>query len=149
MDESLLNVGLEIKNCRIEAGLSQEQLSSICGVERAQLSRVESGEVLGVTYATIEKILNSLGKTLTPSKILSKHNMPVHPFVKWAGGKTQLLEIIEAHLPKHFNRYFEPFVGGGALLFKLQPESFSINDMNNDLVCAYQCFQNDELFEAL
>lgn len=149
MKESLSNVGTEIRNYRIEAGMSQEQLSSLCGVERAQLSRVESGEVLGVTYATIEKILNSLGRTLTPSKIIKKEKLSVHPFVKWAGGKTQLLEVIESHLPEHFNRYYEPFVGGGALLFKLQPNTFSINDMNSELICAYQCFQNDELFEAL
>ena len=149
MDESLSNIGKEIKSFRIEAGLSQEQLSSKCGVERAQLSRVESGEVLGVTYATIEKILNSLGKTLIPSKILTKQTISVHPFVKWAGGKTQLLDAIQAHLPEQFNRYFEPFVGGGALLFKLQPDAFSINDMNSELISAYQCFQNDELFHAL
>lgn len=149
MDESLSNIGNNIRIYRTESGMSQESLSSLCGVERAQLSRVESGEVLGVTYATIEKILNSLGRTLVPSKIIKNQNLPVHPFVKWAGGKTQLLNIIESHLPEHFNRYFEPFVGGGALLFKLQPKSFSINDMNTELFCAYKCFQNDKLFHAL
>lgn len=35
-----------------------------------------------------------------------------HPFVKWAGGKTQLLDVITSHLPENYNRYFEPFVGG-------------------------------------
>lgn len=149
MEKTMKNVGKEIKSFRIEAHLSQEQLALICGVERPQLSRIESGEVLGVTYATIERILNSLGRTLTPSKIVLKQNIAVHPFAKWAGGKTQLLDIIEQHLPEHFNRYFEPFIGGGALLFKLQPNAFSINDMNSELVCAYECFTNDELFEAL
>ena len=43
------------------------------------------------------------------------------PFVKWAGGKRQLLEQIKARLPKHFNGYMEPFVGGGAVYFDLQP----------------------------
>lgn len=45
------------------------------------------------------------------------------PFVKWAGGKRQLLEQIKARLPKHFNGYMEPFVGGGAVYFDLQPEN--------------------------
>lgn len=150
METSLITIGNDIKNFRIEAGLSQEQLSTICGVERSQLSRIEAGEVLGVTYATIEKILNSLGRTIQHVKIENKEEcFDIKPFVKWAGGKTQLLETIEKHLPDHYNRYFEPFVGGGALLFKLQPKSFSINDMNEELVSVYNCFQNDSLFNGL
>ncbi|MDY0139074.1 MAG: Dam family site-specific DNA-(adenine-N6)-methyltransferase [Candidatus Izemoplasmatales bacterium] len=150
METSLLSLGNDIKNYRMQAGMSQEQLASICGVERSQLSRIESGEVLGVTYATIEKILNSLGRTIQHVKIEEKdEKLDIHPFVKWAGGKTQLLEMIEKHLPEKFNRYFEPFVGGGALLFKIQPKSFSINDMNSELICVYECFQNDGLFSSL
>ncbi|MFX1276673.1 MAG: DNA adenine methylase [Promethearchaeota archaeon] len=42
-----------------------------------------------------------------------------HPFVKWAGGKRQLIHKIERYLPKTFNKYIEPFVGGGALLYLL------------------------------
>ena len=52
----LVSVGEEIRVYRVEAGLSQEELSKICGVERSQLSRIESGEVQGVTFVTIEKI---------------------------------------------------------------------------------------------
>ena len=70
----------------------------------------------------------------------------MHPFVKWAGGKTQLLDTIESHLPSSFSRYFEPFVGGGALLLKIQPKSFSINDMNDELLSVYRCLCDDELF---
>ena len=150
MQTSLLSLGNDIKKYRIQAGMSQEQLAAICGVERSQLSRIESGEVLGVTYVTIEKILNSLGRTIQHVKIEEKEEkFNIHPFVKWAGGKTQLLETIEKHLPEKFNRYFEPFIGGGALLFKIQPKSFSINDMNSELMCVYECFQNDALFTSL
>lgn len=150
MRSSLTNVGSDIKKMRIENGLSQEQLSNLCGVERSQLSRIESGEVLGVTYATIEKILDSLGRKVDfVKKETIDKNYDIKPFVKWAGGKTQLLEAIEKHLPKFFNRYFEPFVGGGALLFKLQPKFFSINDMNQELVSVYECFQRDDLFDGL
>ena len=46
----------------------------------------------------------------------------VKPFVKWVGGKTQLLPVIHEMMPKDYNRYYEPFVGGGALFFDLQPE---------------------------
>lgn len=150
METSLSSIGNDIKTYRIQAGMSQEQLSLLSGVERAQLSRIESGEVLGVTYATIERILNSLGRTIQHIKIEEKEKkLNVHPFVKWAGGKTQLLETIVNHLPEKFNRYFEPFVGGGALLFKLQPKSFCINDTNTELICVYECFQSDGLFNSL
>ena len=44
------------------------------------------------------------------------------PFVKWAGGKRQLLSQIRERMPKKYNNYFEPFVGGGAVFFELLPE---------------------------
>ena len=147
----LVSVGEEIRVYRVEAGLSQEELSKICGVERSQLSRIESGEVQGVTFVTIEKILRSLKKKIEIKSIKkdSVEKLILHPFVKWAGGKTQLLEVIESHLPKKFNRYYEPFVGGGALLFKIQPIDFVINDLNSELISVYECFQNDSLFNGL
>ena len=148
MEMMLSSLGNDIRNFRMEAGLSQEQLSTLCGMDRAQLSKIEKGTVIGVTFNTIAKIYDALGMKLVPVKEEIK-NLDVHPFVKWAGGKTQLLEVIESHLPETFNRYFEPFVGGGALLFKLQPKAFSINDSNEELICVYRCLENNELFELL
>lgn len=63
-------------------------------------------------------------------------NKPV-PFVKWAGGKRQLVPEIRKRMPQSFNRYFEPFVGGGALFFELQPNNAVINDINRALIHAY------------
>lgn len=148
MEMMLSSLGNDIRNFRMEAGLSQEQLSTLCGMDRAQLSKIEKGTVIGVTFNTIAKIYDALGMKLVPVKEEVK-NLDVHPFVKWAGGKTQLLEVIESHLPETFNRYFEPFVGGGALLFKLQPKAFSINDSNEELIFVYKCLENNELFELL
>ena len=148
MEMMLSSLGNDIRNFRMEAGLSQEQLSTLCGIDRAQLSKIEKGTVIGVTFNTIAKIYDALGMKLVAVKEEVK-NLDVHPFVKWAGGKTQLLEVIESHLPETFNRYFEPFVGGGALLFKLQPKAFSINDSNEELICVYKCLENNELFELL
>ena len=148
MEMMLSSLGNDIRNFRMEAGLSQEQLSTLCGMDRAQLSKIEKGTVIGVTFNTIARIYDALGMKLVPVKEEVK-NLDVHPFVKWAGGKTQLLEVIESHLPETFNRYFEPFVGGGALLFKLQPKAFSINDSNEELICVYKCLENNELFELL
>jgi len=70
-------------------------------------------------------------------------NTTIVPFVKWAGGKRQLLNVIEENLPKKFNRYYEPFIGGGALLFHLQPETAVINDLNKELIDTYKAIRND------
>lgn len=59
------------------------------------------------------------------------------PFVKWAGGKRQLLSQIEKRLPPKFNTYIEPFVGGGAVFFYLQPKKAVINDLNEALINVY------------
>lgn len=64
------------------------------------------------------------------------------PFVKWAGGKTQLLDEIRKHYPARIEKYSEPFVGGGAVLFdvlqKSKPEKVLINDINLNLVNTYE-----------
>ncbi|MBC8490293.1 MAG: DNA adenine methylase, partial [Bacteroidetes bacterium] len=68
---------------------------------------------------------------LTLYNIRSKDSL-VQPFLKWAGGKRQLLPFIRKYLPKNFNIYFEPFLGAGAVLFDLQPEKAFINDLNEE-----------------
>lgn len=65
-------------------------------------------------------------------------NTNLLPFVKWAGGKRQLLDRIKERLPLKYNNYFEPFVGGGAVLFELKPEKAIINDINASLINAYK-----------
>lgn len=69
-------------------------------------------------------------------------NKNVIPFVKWAGGKRQLLDKISERLPQTYNNYFEPFIGGGAVLFDLQPERAVINDINASLINAYRIIAN-------
>ncbi len=78
-------------------------------------------------------------------------NFKISPFVKWAGGKRQLLEEIDKRMPKDFNRYFEPFVGGGAVLFNLQPIDAIINDINKSLINAYRQIKQSpiELIKAI
>lgn len=59
------------------------------------------------------------------------------PFLKWAGGKRQLLPAIRANLPASFARYHEPFVGGGAVFFDLAPKRAVLSDANDELVSCY------------
>ena len=60
------------------------------------------------------------------------------PFVKWAGGKRQLLSQIQERMPENYNHYFEQFVGGGAVFFLTQPSKALINDINKALINTYQ-----------
>ena len=77
------------------------------------------------------------------------------PFVKWAGGKRQLIVELEKNLPKKFNTYFEPFLGGGALLFHLLNQNLSlkcnVSDLNSDLILAYIAIRDkvEHLIESL
>ena len=65
------------------------------------------------------------------------------PFVKWAGGKGQLLDRLITRMPKEYNHYYEPFIGGGAMLFELTPEQAVINDVNAQLVNIYRQLKQD------
>lgn len=63
------------------------------------------------------------------------------PFVKWAGGKGQLLDRLKNRFPDRFNTYYEPFVGGGALLLDVKPSRAVINDINEQLINVYRCLK--------
>lgn len=78
-------------------------------------------------------------------------NLNVAPFVKWAGGKRQLLSKIKERMPEQYNDYYEPFVGGGAVVLELQPENAVINDINKSLINAYTQIANnpDEFLDAV
>jgi DNA adenine methylase len=65
------------------------------------------------------------------------------PFLKWAGGKRQLLPELLRHAPKPFGRYFEPFVGGGALFFALRPARATLADVNARLIRTYKGVRDD------
>ena len=77
------------------------------------------------------------------------------PFVKWAGGKRQLLPVIASHIPSKFERYFEPFLGGGAVFFSLVSKEIKtkwhISDLNSDLVLSYVTIRDNvkELVSSL
>ena len=69
--------------------------------------------------------------------VLEKLKEETYPIVKWVGGKRQLMFELLKNMPKNYNRYFEPFIGGGALFFELQPENAYVSDMNEELINLY------------
>ena len=71
------------------------------------------------------------------------------PFVKWAGGKRQIIDKLKKYVPEEFGTYYEPFVGGGALLFELSPSVAVINDSNEELMNVYNVLCNEEKFKKM
>ena len=78
-------------------------------------------------------------------------NIILAPILKWVGGKRQLLNEINPLLPKRITTYVEPFVGGGAVLFSLQPKKAIVNDFNKDLINVYKIVRDNpqELLDIL
>lgn len=76
---------------------------------------------------------------------MGKNNKLVAPFLKWVGGKRQLMPSIVELLPKNLKdlSYIEPFIGGGAVLFHLQPKNAIINDFNDELINVYRVIKNN------
>ena len=68
---------------------------------------------------------------------MSKTSIELKPFTKWTGGKRQLLPELLELMPKKYNRYYEPFIGGGALFFKVMPDKATISDLNSNLIYSY------------
>jgi len=81
---------------------------------------------------------------------IKDNNLP-KPFLKWAGGKRQILNELRNYYPKDFNRYFEPFLGGGAVFFDLIPKSAVLSDLNKELINCYIKVRDevDELINKL
>ncbi len=80
----------------------------------------------------------SLNAIFHPKLVRQKQTIKCKPFLKWAGGKTQLLPELMARIPRNYNHYFEPFIGGGAMFFALQPPQATLSDINPDLINLYQ-----------
>ena len=80
-----------------------------------------------------------------------EHIAHAAPVVKWVGGKRQLLPQILPLIPKRMSAYCEPFLGGGAVLFALQPRRALVNDLNQDLITVYRVIKEnaDALIEHL
>lgn len=82
---------------------------------------------------------------------MSELLLGLKPFTKWTGGKRQLLPELLRLSPKEYQRYYEPFIGGGALFFEIAPEDAVINDANSELIHAYEQIRDnvDELINIL
>lgn len=133
--------------------------------EDKTITKAEAARILGVKNATVATLVRRgtlrsedgnpflsevLGRMLSPKKagrprtktdkapaVATISHGRVKPILKWAGGKSQMLDVLLPRVPKHYGKYIEPFFGGGALFFALRPENAVIADSNPELVNLY------------
>lgn len=132
--------------------ISQRRVSILCSE-----NRIPDVAMLGNMWLIPRNAEKPVDARMKRNAVIEKEN--ARPFIKWAGGKGQLLEVLKANLPDGFGekitKYAEPFVGGGALLFTLLNEySFEeiyINDNNKELMNVFSVIKNscDSLIEKL
>ncbi|MBA7531820.1 Modification methylase DpnIIA [subsurface metagenome] len=114
-----------------EKSLTQKSLQNFLGKDDEKIQ-----------YLDIKKEQNRKKKTIV--------DVP-KPFLKWVGGKRQLILQMNDYFPKEFNKYIEPFVGGGAIFFYLLPETAILIDVNKELINTYNIIKNNvsELIKSL
>ncbi len=133
-------------------GISQRRVSILCNE-----NRIDGAVQVGKTWVIPDTATKPVdGRTMRYAK---EDTISVKPFVKWAGGKGQLLSEIQKTYPKELGKtikkYAEPFIGGGAVLFDIvsnyELDEVYISDINKELICTYNAIKNDcdQLIERL
>lgn len=110
---------------------------------RSQPSLEVLNEISKILKVDIRDLLESTKNDKGVSKYPITKNSKVKPFLKWAGGKTQLLDELDKLVPKKYTKYIEPFLGGGALFFHLKPKNSVLADSNFDLINCYKVVRDN------
>jgi len=122
--------------------LSKKELITIC--EDLGLTSYKSKNKGGL----IEMIKKNNGT------IISSETQQLHlkPLVKWSGGKGDEIRLFEKYFPESYDKYIEPFAGGAAVLFYLNPSSAVISDVHKELIALYKCIgegKSQQIFEFM
>lgn len=135
---------MSAKDAANKWGISQRRVAILCSE-----NRIENATMLGnmwIIPTTAVKPIDARSTRYT----MEKDKKKIKPFLKWAGGKSQLLSEIEKYYPfenKEINKYAEPFVGGGAVLFdilsKYNLKAVYINDINAELINTYKVIRDN------
>lgn len=141
----------ELKELAKLNGFTQKQLALSADIKYTTLLSMAKTPVSHWNERSKENIASTFNMTVSDfENTMNGHFMS--PFVKWVGGKRQLLPELVKRMPKDgYDKYYEPFVGGGALLLRLAPKNAVINDLNIELVNAWESIKDnlEELSELL
>ncbi|MBM3209828.1 Dam family site-specific DNA-(adenine-N6)-methyltransferase [Candidatus Saccharibacteria bacterium] len=117
--------------------ISFEVLEKLCTYLNCRVDEVLSLE--GNSEGYIAYILRDFPETENVQRVpKSKVNDRPKPFLQWVGGKREMIPQYEAYFPESYSRYWEPFLGGGALFFHLNPAEAIVNDINPELIKTYE-----------
>jgi DNA adenine methylase len=96
-------------------------------------------ESINDTDSELVKIIKEMPPTLNVKRVAnSEPDEKARPFIQWVGGKREMIPQYEKLIPKKFNNYYEPFLGGGAMFFYLQPNKAILSDNNKELIKTYE-----------
>lgn len=124
----------------------------------SSLTTTNIANAFDVNFIYARRLFSLVGETSTFDDVQKLISQKPRPFVKWVGGKRQLLRQFRElglYPPEAFNpvrnTYYEPFAGGGAVFFDLLPQNAELSDLNKELVTAYNVIKNnvDELIGSL
>lgn len=145
MEDSYMDY-ITIKEASDKWGLSVRRVQTLCNEDQIDGAIRFSG--VWAIPSIAEKPVDHRIKT---GRYIKPKDDTVTPILKWAGGKTQLLPDIIERMPESYNKYIEPFIGGGALFFKLNADKAVIADSNPELINMYRVVSkhSDLVIEAL
>ena len=116
----------------------------------SSLTATSIANAFDINFIYARQLFQSVGEDSTLEDVQKLINAKPKPFVKWVGGKRQLLKQFRElglYPPEAFNpitnTYHEPFVGGGAVFFDLLPKNAKLSDLNNELVITYNVIKNN------
>lgn len=137
---------ITIREASDKWGLSMRRVQTLCSEEQIDGAIRFSG-----VWAIPSIAERPVDHRVKSGRYIKSKDNYVTPILKWAGGKTQLLPEITARMPESYNKYIEPFIGGGALFFRLNAEKAVIADSNPELVNMYRVIaqHGDQVIEAL
>ena len=139
----------------IDKDMKKKDLCAAAGISHASMAKLGKNE--NVTTDVLVKICTALqcdigdimelthdsiqrkgGSIVAEAAVKEMEIIQAKPILKWAGGKTQLLGELLPKVPNSYSRYIEPFFGGGAMFFALQPENAIIADSNPEIINVYR-----------
>lgn len=123
---------ISIKEASDKWGLSEKKIQTLCDEKQ-----IDGAIYFDGVWAIPSMDQRPIGHNIKSERYIQKRKDYATPILKWAGGKTQLLSEIVDRMPKSYNQYIEPFLGGGALFFKLNAPKAIIADSNPELINMY------------
>lgn len=133
-----------------DTGLSYQQGHAIANKKTTRIDlntidtlcdylKCDPAQLISFQFSILKKEMAKFPKTANVTRVASitDDSLP-KPFLQWVGGKREMIPQYRSFFPKKFNRYFEPFLGGGAMFFELLPKKSFLNDNNRELFEAYK-----------